>query len=72
VRPQLLPPNVLPHFYAGGGRIAADPEAWLGELPFARGTAVLVPYASGSGELRGRVEALRARPADPGSGDGEW
>jgi mannose-6-phosphate isomerase len=40
VRPQRLPPNVLRHFYAGGGRIAAlrgldldsdhMPEEWLG------------------------------------------
>ena len=40
MKPQLLPPNVLPHFYAGGARIAAlrgltldsdhMPEEWLG------------------------------------------
>jgi mannose-6-phosphate isomerase len=43
-----------------------------GELPLARGSVVLVPYASGEGELRGDVEALRARPPDPGAGEGEW
>jgi mannose-6-phosphate isomerase len=42
------------------------------EMPFGRGSAVLVPYASGGFELRGRVEALRARPADPNAGEGQW
>ena len=85
---RLLPPAAEPYFraerltggspldpgfsvlvgIAGEGTLATED----GELPFARGTAVLVPYASGSGELRGHVEALRARPADPGSGEGEW
>jgi mannose-6-phosphate isomerase len=36
-----------------------------GELPFSRGSAVLLPHAAGPGELRGDVEAIRARPADP-------
>jgi mannose-6-phosphate isomerase len=36
-----------------------------GEQPLARGTAVLLPHAAGPGELRGDVEAIRARPADP-------
>ena len=35
------------------------------DLPFTRGSAVLVPYAAGAGELRGDVRAIRARPADP-------
>jgi mannose-6-phosphate isomerase len=43
-----------------------------GETPFARGSAVLVPHASGAGELRGDVVALRARPADPDAGEGAW
>ena len=33
---------------------------------------VLVPYASGKGELQGDVEALRCRPPDPAAGKGEW
>jgi mannose-6-phosphate isomerase len=43
----------------GSGTLAYE----SGELPFARGTAVLVPHAAGRGELRGDVRALRARPA---------
>jgi mannose-6-phosphate isomerase len=43
-----------------------------GDVPLERGTAVLVPYASGAGELRGDVTALRCRPPAPDAGDGEW
>lgn len=43
----------------GAGTLAYE----AGELPFARGTAVLVPHAAGQGALRGGVRALRARPA---------
>jgi mannose-6-phosphate isomerase len=52
------------------GRGALATEA--GELPLARGSAVLLPYAAGDGELRGDVEMLRCRPADPGAGEGPW
>jgi mannose-6-phosphate isomerase len=34
----------------------------LGDLPFGRGSAVLVPHAAGEVALDGDVEALRARP----------
>ena len=47
MRPQVLPPNVLRHFYAGGARIAAlrglelesdhMPEEWLGAINTAFG-----------------------------------
>jgi mannose-6-phosphate isomerase len=50
----------------GQGTLRTD----AGELPLQRGSAVLVPYASGQGELGGDVVALRARPADPGAGEG--
>jgi mannose-6-phosphate isomerase len=43
-----------------------------GELPFGRGSAVLVPHASGAGVLRGDVEAIRSRPPDPAAGEGPW
>ncbi len=43
----------------GSGTLATDG----GDVPFGRGTAVLVPHAAGRGELRGGVRALRARPA---------
>jgi mannose-6-phosphate isomerase len=52
----------------GDGRLVTEG----GELPFGRGSAVLVPHAAGAGELRGDVEALRARPGDPAAGEGEW
>ena len=44
----------------------------LRELELARGAAVLVPHAAGTGELRGDLDVLRARPADPAAGDGRW
>ena len=53
---------------SGRGTLTTDG----GELPLARGSAVLIPYASGNGVLEGDVEALRARPPDPGAGEGEW
>jgi mannose-6-phosphate isomerase len=52
----------------GSGTLATE----AGELPFARGAAVLVPHAAGAGELRGDVTAIRARPADPSAPEGEW
>jgi mannose-6-phosphate isomerase len=42
------------------------------ETPIARGSAVLVPYAAGAGELRGDVSAIRSRPADPAAPEGRW
>ena len=49
MRPQVLPPNVLRHFYAGGARLAAFrglelesdhmPEEWLGAVNTAFGHA---------------------------------
>jgi mannose-6-phosphate isomerase len=52
----------------GSGSLATD-EA---ELPFGRGSVVLIPHAAGATELRGDAEALRARPADPQAGEGRW
>ena len=46
------------------GRGVLSTEAG-GEQPFARGSAVLLPHAAGSGALLGDVTAIRARPADP-------
>ena len=42
--------------------VGLEGDGTLGSLPFARGSAVLVPYAAGELELHGDVEALRARP----------
>jgi mannose-6-phosphate isomerase len=53
---------------AGSGVLATGG----GEVSLARGTAVLVPHAAGAGELRGDVEVLRCRPADPAAGEGPW
>jgi mannose-6-phosphate isomerase len=44
---------------AGDGSLSTEG----GEVPFGRGSVVLVPFAAGSGELRGEdVQAIRARP----------
>jgi mannose-6-phosphate isomerase len=50
----------------GSGTLATEG----GDLPFARGSAVLVPHAAGAGELRGDVAAIRCRPPDPAAGAG--
>jgi mannose-6-phosphate isomerase len=44
--------------------VGLEGEGSLGDLPFGRGTAVLVPYAAGDTTLHGDVEALRARPPE--------
>ncbi len=44
----------------------------LGDVPIARGSAILVPYSAGALELTGEVEAIRTRPPDPESEDGEF
>jgi mannose-6-phosphate isomerase len=53
---------------AGSGTLGTEG----GEIPFGRGTAALVPYAAGAGELRGDVEAIRCRPPDPAAREGRW
>jgi mannose-6-phosphate isomerase len=72
-----LPAEAAPYFRAervsGGDTldqgfsilVGLDGEGSIGEIPFGRGSVALVPYAAGEVELRGDVEALRARPADP-------
>jgi mannose-6-phosphate isomerase len=52
----------------GNGTLATEG----GELELTRGAAVLIPHAAGAGELRGNIEVLRARPADPAAGEGRW
>jgi mannose-6-phosphate isomerase len=42
-----------------------------GSLELRRGTAVLVPYAAGEGELDGDLTVLRSRPADPSAPEAE-
>jgi mannose-6-phosphate isomerase len=42
----------------GAGTLATEG----GDVPFGRGTVVLLPHAAGQGELRGDVRALRASP----------
>ena len=53
---------------AGEGTLATE----QGEVPFGRGTAVLVPFAAGAGELRGDVRGIRCRPPAPDAGEGRW
>jgi mannose-6-phosphate isomerase len=45
----------------GSGRL----ETRGGSLELGRGDTVLVPYAAGPGEVRGRLEAVRALPPTP-------
>ena len=45
----------------GSGRL----ETGGGSLELARGDTALVPFAAGSGEVRGRLEAVRALPPVP-------
>jgi mannose-6-phosphate isomerase len=80
----LLPPAADPYFRAervrGGDTL--DPgfsvllglggEGTLEGIPVKRGSALLLPFAAGPLELIGDVEALRCRPPDPGSPEGEW
>ncbi len=44
----------------------------LSGVAIARGTAILVPYAAGELELSGDAEAIRCRPPDPESEEGQW
>jgi mannose-6-phosphate isomerase len=53
---------------AGSGTLAMEG----GEVPLQRGSAVLVPYAAGAGELRGDVTAMRCRPPAPDAEAGDW
>jgi mannose-6-phosphate isomerase len=53
---------------SGSGTLETDG----GELAVGRGSAVLIPYAAGAGELLGDVTALRCRPPAPDAGEGEW
>ena len=52
----------------GNGTLATE----AGDVPFGRGSAVLVPYSAGAGELRGDAAAIRCRPPDPAAGAGRW
>jgi mannose-6-phosphate isomerase len=80
----LLPPAADPYFRAerAGGGETLDPgfsvllglegSGELGGVPVERGSALLIPYAAGPLELTGDVEAIRCRPPDPSSPEGEW
>jgi mannose-6-phosphate isomerase len=83
-RADLLPAAADPYFRAErpSGGTALDPGFSVlvglsgrgtlstegGDVPFGRGSAVLVPYAAGAGELHGDVAAIRCRPPDPAAG----
>ena len=47
-------------------------EGALGDVQIERGDALLVPFAAGPLRLTGTVEAIRCRPPDPASAEGEW
>jgi mannose-6-phosphate isomerase len=83
-----LPSEADPYFRAerisGGSRLDAGFSILLGlegsgtltseggELPFERGSAVLLPYGAGPAELQGDVSGLRCRPPDPAAPEGAW
>jgi mannose-6-phosphate isomerase len=52
----------------GSGTLATDG----GDVPLGRGSAVLVPFAAGAGEVLGDVVALRCRPPAPDAPEGRW
>jgi mannose-6-phosphate isomerase len=47
-------------------------EGELGGEPVRRGSVLLVPHGAGDLELSGDVSALRCRPPDPASPEGQW
>jgi mannose-6-phosphate isomerase len=47
-------------------------QGTLGGEPLERGSVLLVPHAAGALELTGDVDALRCRPPDPATPEGEW
>jgi mannose-6-phosphate isomerase len=80
VQPQLLPPNVVPHWYAGGPALAAwrglppvgerSPEEWIGATVGRFGEPNLGPARLGDGTLL--RDAVRADPCGwLGRDDGE-
>jgi mannose-6-phosphate isomerase len=82
--PSLLPPAADPYFRAErvrGGEtlepgfsvvLGLGGRGDLGGVPVQRGSALLVPYAARALDLTGDVEAIRCRPPDPSSPEGEW
>jgi mannose-6-phosphate isomerase len=72
VQPQLLPPNVVPHWYAGGPALAAwrglppvgerSPEEWVGATVARFGEPSLGPARLADGTLL--RDAVRAEPRD--------
>jgi mannose-6-phosphate isomerase len=79
-----LPAQADPYFRAerakGGDTLDAGFSVLLGlhgngslaGIPISKGTALLLPYAAGPLELQGDVEAIRCRPPDPSSPEGDW
>jgi mannose-6-phosphate isomerase len=47
-------------------------QGTLGDIELQRGSAILVPYGAGELQLGGDVEAIRCRPPDPASEEGNW
>jgi mannose-6-phosphate isomerase len=52
--------------------IVTDGQGTLGDIELHRGSAVLVPYAAGELPLGGDIKAIRCRPPDPTSEEGEF
>jgi mannose-6-phosphate isomerase len=52
--------------------LATHGEGMLDDIELQRGSAVLIPYAAGELQLHGDIEAIRCRPPDPKSEEGEF
>jgi mannose-6-phosphate isomerase len=52
--------------------VGMDGEGELGGEPVRRGSVLLVPHGAGELELSGDAWALRCRPPDPASPEGQW
>ena len=82
--PRLLPPAADPYFRAerveGGDEldqgfsvvVGLGGEGTLGDVPFGRGSAVLLPHAAGALTVTGDASGIRCRPPDPGAPEGRW
>jgi mannose-6-phosphate isomerase len=80
----LLPAAADPYFRAervrGGDELDAgfsvlvglEGRGTLGELPFGRGSAVIVPHAAGALTVGGDAAGIRCRPPDPAAPEGRW
>jgi mannose-6-phosphate isomerase len=66
----VAPPSFAVVVVTGGEGLLRSEDG--GELQLRTGTTALVPYAAGSTELAGGLEAIRCLPPDPDAEEGAW